>query len=433
MADERVPVLPLTAAKVYLVSALFKQGGYRAYKTYQSKAKDMHVLAGFPWDVQLDLAFRKSSLSVLRGLGASRQSAPFDLILLLQKAAEPDVQLTDGAPIGWTNLLVIGTFFVMREIELAAALAIHLSIDEAARKLTLRLPVSKTDYRAIGCSRSWTCLCTAGSARADCPFCAGVAQLGCLRRCFGEPLPDRLPLFPARSGTACRKTDVIKTLEANLAAVGVPIQSESGERLFGGHSFRVTGAQRLATLGVEVSKIMVLARWASDAVLRYVREAPLEHLSAEVLELEAQQDLVQTIRNLESKIDVLADRVDQQAEGSDTVAAGLRQELDGHVANLQAQFAPTAERRVISKCGAGRHKVHLAQRTDQDAPPLAWRTLCGLGYAKWTFTRHLSTDEFPVDALCSKCFGRSGDMTATEVQDATSSSSSSSSRGSSST
>ena len=81
MAGERVPVLPLTAAKVNLVAAHLKEGGCRAYKTYQSRAKDMHVLAGFPWGVQLDHAFRKAALSVLRGLGASRQSAPFDLTL----------------------------------------------------------------------------------------------------------------------------------------------------------------------------------------------------------------------------------------------------------------------------------------------------------------------------------------------------------------
>ena len=50
---------------------------------------------------------------------------------------------------------------------------------------------------------------------------------------------------------------------------------------------------------------MVLARWASDAVLRYVREAPLEHLSAEVLELEAQQGLVRTIQELEARLDLV--------------------------------------------------------------------------------------------------------------------------------
>ena len=116
---------------------------------------------------------------------------------------------------------------------------------------------------------------------------------------------------------------------------------------------------------------MVLARWASDSVLRYVREAPLEHLAAEVLELEAQRDLIHTIRNLEAKLDVLTGRVDRQAEGSEVVASTLREELDGHAANLQAQFAPTAEKRIIAKCGAGRHKVHLAQPIGEESVPMS--------------------------------------------------------------
>ena len=415
-----MPVLPLTASKVYLVAALFKEGGYRAFKSYLSKAKDMHVLGGYAWDIQLDLAFRKAALSVLRGLGTSRQSAPFDLPLALEKADDASVIHTDGAPVGWRNLLVIGVFFIMREIELAGALAAHVTLDAEARRITLKLPVSKTDVRAVGCTRSWTCLCAGAAPRADCPFCAGTAQLVLLRQRFGSPLPPLLPLFPTEDATAAKKVDIIRTLEANLLCIGVQVQAPTGERLFGGHSFRVAGARRLAALGVEVAKIMVLARWASDAVLRYVREAPLEHLAAEVLELESQKRLVNTIEVLEAKLDAISRKVDHQAVDVGAATVEMRQELDGHVAVLQAQFGPNSGKRIISKCGSGRHKVHLAQDMDPETPPLLWRTVCGLGFAKWSFTRHTSTEAFPADLLCAKCFGRS------EVTRATRSSSSSS-------
>merc|ERR1711983_13663 len=119
MAGASVPVLPLTVSKVFLVASLFKQGGYRAFKSYLSKAKDMHVLGGYSWDAQLDLAFRKAALSVLRGLGTSRQSAPFDLLLALEKAEDATIVYMDGVPIGWRNVLVLGIYFLMREIELA--------------------------------------------------------------------------------------------------------------------------------------------------------------------------------------------------------------------------------------------------------------------------------------------------------------------------
>ena len=218
MAGGSVPVLPLTVSKVFLVTALFKEGGYRAYKTYQSKAKDMHILASFAWGVQLDLAFRKSALSVLRGLGVSRQSAPLDLTLALQKATEQDFHWDGGAPVGWANLLVLPTYFVMREIEVTAALAALVSIDEASKKVTLRLPDTKTDYKAVGCSRSWACLCSQERPRRDCPFCAAAAQLRLLTQLFGGPLPSRLPLFPTAAGMTCKKVDVVKALETTLVA-----------------------------------------------------------------------------------------------------------------------------------------------------------------------------------------------------------------------
>ena len=48
----------------------------------------------------------------------------------------------------------------------------------------------------------------------------------------------------------------------------------------------------MAALGVEVIKIMILARWSGDTVLRYIKDAPLANLPNEVLALEGKRDLV---------------------------------------------------------------------------------------------------------------------------------------------
>ena len=154
-----VPVPPLTVEKVFCVSACFKLGGYRAFKTYLSKAEDMHVLAGHQWETLLDLAFRKAAPSVLRGLGVSRQSAPFDVEVALETVNKCGVRLPPGAPVGWGNFLVLATFFMMRETEAAAALAGHLEINVVARTVSLKLPDTKADPRAVGCTRSWSFLC----------------------------------------------------------------------------------------------------------------------------------------------------------------------------------------------------------------------------------------------------------------------------------
>ena len=82
-------------------------------------------------------------------------SLAFDLLAALRVAVGTDLSLPASAPVGWANLLVVGTFFVMREIEIAFAKVAHITINHEARKVTLLLPVSKKDPRALGCERSW--------------------------------------------------------------------------------------------------------------------------------------------------------------------------------------------------------------------------------------------------------------------------------------
>ena len=139
-----------------------------------SKAKEHHILAGHVWDQQLDFAGRKATASVTRGLGVARQSTPFNLLQALAAVRADKVSLPDSAPMGWKNLLVVATFFIMREIEVANARVEHVTIYPKELKAQLLLPVSKKDPRAVGCSRSWQCLCKdstqRASARDDCPY-----------------------------------------------------------------------------------------------------------------------------------------------------------------------------------------------------------------------------------------------------------------------
>ena len=95
-----------------------------------------------------------------------------------------------------------------------------------------------------------------------------------------------LPLFPDKHGKVANKATVVLALEATVKGYGEPTVGANGSRLLGGHSFRVTGAQKLAAVGVEIIKIMVLARWSSEVVLRYVKDAPLVGLSEQVKTLE---------------------------------------------------------------------------------------------------------------------------------------------------
>ena len=131
-----------------------------------------------------------------------RQSRHFDLLKALQAVDSGSVDLQPLSPLGWRSMLVVGTYFIMREIELAFALVGHVTIDSAAAKTTLLLRVSERDLSAVGCVRHWEFLCKErGPARMDCPFRATLDQLEVLRATFGEPLSPTLPLFPSPLGT----------------------------------------------------------------------------------------------------------------------------------------------------------------------------------------------------------------------------------------
>ena len=163
-------------------------------------------------------------------------------------------------------MIVVGVVFIMREIELAYAQVQHVQLDDVNLKVSHRLPVSKRDYRALGCTRTLACLCqTDGSVRADCAYHAVVAQVQLLHDHFGQAFPDGLTLFSTAAGEHVSKAIVVRLLVDTVRGYGGEVTTESGTNLLGGHSFRVSGAQRLAALEVEVTKIMVLARWTHQA------------------------------------------------------------------------------------------------------------------------------------------------------------------------
>ncbi len=73
-----------------------------------------------------------------------------------------------GGPVGARNLLVCGSFWMMRELELSCARVKHLCIDIAARSVEWCLPALKTDVLAVGKVHRWECVCS-GAAAMPCP------------------------------------------------------------------------------------------------------------------------------------------------------------------------------------------------------------------------------------------------------------------------
>ena len=88
----------------------------------------------------------------------------------------------------------VGSFHIFREIELSFVIASSVDINWETREDTFSLPVSKTDPRAVGCTRTWGCVCD-GQHSSPCAFLAMIDQLEFLENKFlGVAFVD-LPLF----------------------------------------------------------------------------------------------------------------------------------------------------------------------------------------------------------------------------------------------
>jgi len=404
--NDDVPALPLDADKIRKTASCFKEGSYKAYRMYLSKAKELHIIAGHEWSPLLELVSKRAIRSVLRGLGSSRQSLPFNVDKALDVLSQPDVvRLPEGTPVGWANLIVIGTYFVMREMELAFAKVAHVRIDREDRKFTLLLPVSKKDPRAIGCERSWHCLCKNGDGlRRDCPYHAVVSQFDILGKMFGMEQLQSLPLFPDKHGKVANKATVILALEATVRGYGEPTVGANGSRLLGGHSFRVTGAQKLAAAGVEIIKIMVLARWSSEVVLRYVKDAPLVGLSEQVKTLEDKKDLARSLAKASDDADLLGAKIhDIEARLKEITEAQSEWAM-----RCEASRSSTDSPPYVTNGRTKLLKVHLVSVDGMEHPPYLWRARCGFRFAFCGFTRHSTLVDFDKKTWCGTCIPDTG-------------------------
>ena len=187
-----------------------------------------------------------------------------------------DGPVSASGPIGPIDFATAGVFFLLREIELAAAKLGHLSFVEAApTSVTWLLPSSKTDCRAVGVSRTLDCTCKIASLEGCCPVNALLRQRDRVRGLASElgKIADEMPLFPNTEGNEVVKAAAVETIFRLVALSGGKVRDSKGNLLFGGHSLRTGGASLLASLGVSPLKIQAMGRWRSPLVIYYAGEA----------------------------------------------------------------------------------------------------------------------------------------------------------------
>eukprot|EP00435_Cladocopium_sp_Y103_P056907 s446_g19.t1 len=265
---ESVEVLPTTEDKLFKVSSLFKRGGYKSVKNYLSRIKEHHITSGYDWPERLDVISKKCARSVLRGLGGAQRLEPFDLMSLLERLQGSTDPLVNTGPLNPAAMIITATLFMLREVEASAIEVDDITFDD--HSVSLRLPVSKVDWQAKGCTRTWHCLC---DRDLPCVMHFLKDHVNLIRDKFGG---RESALFPTASGAVCSKQGVVDTIRKAVDMSGGSAKDTAGTWRISGHTFRITGARLLCQWGLDPITIQLIGRWGSNAVLSYLAEAPLQ-------------------------------------------------------------------------------------------------------------------------------------------------------------
>ena len=394
-----VSPFPLTSEGIAAVGSLMKLDGYRSFANYLSWAKGAHILRDHQWTPRLELELKQGSRSVARGLGVARQSGA----LVLSEVAKLKQRFDDlpvDLPFAPVPAVLLGSLWILREIELAWATWQDVAIDESGMVVSWFLPVSKVDPTAKANTRSWGCLCNS-LQQSGCPYHIMLAHRKALLEHFEfqpDQVPSGFPLFPDATGKVVQKRCMVAAIERIVTALELPTKGQNGRRLYGGHTLRVSGARFWVGLGLEVYKVQVFARWGSDVILRYVADVPLVGITDQVLKLaDRKEDKAQS----SSEFKALAAHV----QGALDELQVLREAQERHVQDvssrlsvLQSHEPPMFLRNMDSRTGA-MHKVLFA---GLGAHWSAWRSFCGWRFGRANYEFQGSFSE--ADSLCEKCF-----------------------------
>ena len=312
------PVTPLTSIKILAIASMFKSGGYVSFSNYAARAKYEHMatfnIHQIPWSEELARTVKDATRSVTRGVGSARQSEPFDLGKVCSLGIVDDAVI-DGGPIGPVDFLILGCFFLTREIELSCTGTCQLQFNHDNLEVSWHLPVSKNDPRAMGTWRTWGCVCIDPYDICR-PYHAALRQCERVRSLAASKglNYDMLPLFPDSDGGEISKAKAVSTLIQIVGDAGSPTTDSAGRQIHGGHSLRTAGAVMLASLGMDSTKIEVMARWRSPMLIRYARSSPVIAITREFIRLKTSDsdscDTTRPSRQLMQQVRALATRLD---------------------------------------------------------------------------------------------------------------------------
>ena len=438
-----VPCWPVTYESLRCFSASLKRGHYRSAALYFSAVfgHQMRVLT-MPVDEFCKQAAKSFVRSVTRGMGPAQLKDSFDIRLLARVAVPPSIEAFDPAtPEHVRDVAILASWFMLREIEVAAARCSHLRLSDTA--VSLMIPVHKTDQMGSLTTRSLQCACRV-RAHDLCPFHAAGRHLRRVQAQDNFEQPVAHPLVPDAQGRTMTKADMIDMFRLVIGATGEtlerPDERDVSVPRFGGHVFR----QFLSRQHIPVSTIQLLGRWTSSAIERYLQAAPLVQLPR------VSQTALHGLQDGPTPIDV-----DGITEDPDTARSSVIDLVDETlpVAPNEGRCADDGRLRALACEVDVLHRslediqgviqapaavlvhrkrstvVHQGEADEKLHPPVEWRTKCGWMYGFANFYRVAAVQGDY--RHCRKCFrglvstGTSGSDSETDHASSSDSSSSS--------
>ena len=423
--------MPLSPQSIREVGAVMRRAGYRSAYSYLLDAKLEHIRKGHVWSEMLEMAMRDAKRALSRGLGGAEKSDELQLewLALLPDVGRPVELQPEGGPLLWA----VGIHFILREVELATVMLADVSFDLGARRVTLMLPVSKTDAQAKGCRRTLACL--APSATEDCegimcPYCSTLKAVRRQMAATGVDTnmaeADVVPLM-GQTGDPLKvvdKGDVIAAAREDALWLlnYVPEACHIDPERISGHFMRRTGCKRLARDGVPREAIKHLARHSSAAVDGYIEEAAEECPGARMW-AQNQIDMTRRLECLSQKQDEMNDRLKVQEDAAWTAEDVLAcvEKATGKSSSSWEPCEPEKLEAIVSReAKAAAHKaafpsfvynfrtkkLHRIALCHVQVEPERWTTVCGW---PWIASRGscrvlVSESEAPADYItCDKC------------------------------
>eukprot|EP00435_Cladocopium_sp_Y103_P007602 s3351_g2.t1 len=402
---------PVSVQSIQCFGASLKEGAYKSAQgffqavfTYQRRHLQQDV------DNVIRSAARDYSRSVSRGLGPSTLKDSFDVGLLTQIPIEAQAHpFSMQSPAHGRDVMLVASWFMMRELELAGCRWSHLWIENP--NVNLMLPVQKNDTAGSLTMRSLRCACRV-RLHPLCPVHAARRHMDRLRLHPEFRSQVEFPIVPTEEGKVASKHFMVQFFRMTISAAGInltrPNQEGSETERFSGHVCRVSGAQWLSRLGMPLNQIQLLGRWSSIAVERYVQLAPLtqiERSGAALLhpgrsddDVVNRGDVVDDDTGVAAQghtqdraidVEALADTV--EVEDSDQVPTEQQRVTQGDISYLRDQLVSLRQvvmeppQTLIHRSKS--HIVHVGSVNESSNNPVHWRTKCGWSYGLTSFFR----------------------------------------------